>query len=235
MLHKSNITKIQAGTTEWRELRLGKFTSSDIHLLMGTKGIGKTGLDYIYRKVGESITGRSDEKEYGFVEQMEHGLKHEALAVREFANSRKADFIVVQTTVNAPNSMFLSTPDSVLVLSETTDELGYNVETLEVKCPFKFHTYIQQRMCVTPQDLKKTFENYYWQVLDQMLVCGASVGYFYTYNPDFPEGNRGHTITFRQVEVWDDMKLLQKRKAEAAEKFKEIKQYLSKSVSSCVS
>jgi len=228
MLHKSNITKIQAGTTEWRELRLGKFTSSDIHLLMGAKGIGKTGLDYIYRKVGESITGRSDEKEYGFIEQMEHGLKYEIFGIQDFCQNRKVNFIDVQTTVSAPNSMFVSTPDRVLVLSETTDESGYNVETLEVKCPFKFHTYIQQRMCATPQDLKKTFENYYWQVLDQMLVCGASVGYFYTYNPDFPEGNRGHTITFRQVEVWDDMKLLRKRKAEAAEIFSEIKKQLIK-------
>lgn len=217
MLNKDHITRLTAGTPEWNEYRLGKITSSNIHLICGKKGIGESGLSYIYEKVGESITGRSDQKQYGFVEQLDYGLDNEVAAVRELCQQKGWDWVVLQKTISN-GGLFASTPDGLFV-EHDAGEKGYVVKTIEVKCPFKFQSYIRQRMCATPEQLKGAFPEYYWQVIDQMLVCGATEGIFYTYHPDFPEGNRGHEILFKKVPLWDDFTFLKERKGEAAEMF----------------
>lgn len=219
MLKRNQITKLQAGTEEWLSSRLGKFTSSDIHLLMAVKGIGETGLDYIRRKVCEKVTGQSDEKEYGFIESLAYGIRSEMDAIKDACMKNKWHIVVNQTCV-MDGELYSSTPDSVIIIDETPD--GYIVETLEVKCPMKYHIYLKQRECATPKELKQQFPNYYWQVIDQMSVCGANVGHFFTYNSKFPIGKRGHQITFKKVELWDDFNLLKERKKEASEKFSKM-------------
>jgi hypothetical protein len=226
MLNKAHITKIQQGTPEWLEYKLGKFSSSQIGKLCNPKGFGEGGESYIYKKVCESITGKSDEKEYGFLEQLSRGLMLEGDALRDFMAMFGYEYLISQQLIHEPSTLFCSSPDAIILAGEKD---GCDiVETVEVKCPQSFAEYTKQRMCSTPQEFKKEYPLYYWQVIDQMLVCGASIGYFYTYHPDFPEGNRGHCITFKKVPLWDDFTLLSKRKSVAVERFNEVKVKLSR-------
>jgi len=62
MLLKTKISEHQLSldpklNEKYNEAKLGKFTSSEWHYLMAEKGIGSAGLNYIYRKVGEAMTG----------------------------------------------------------------------------------------------------------------------------------------------------------------------------------
>jgi hypothetical protein len=112
------------------------------------------------------------------------------------------------------------------VLSESPDGREYEVETLEVKCPPTYDNYIKLFECDYPAQLKVEEPKYYWQVIDQMDMCGSMVGNFMVYHPDFKAGNM-NMIKFRRNQpeidkygnkiypINDDIKLLKSRKQEA--------------------
>lgn len=62
MLRKEWISGVQMHSEDWFTKRLSKFTSSEWHLVMGERGIGEGGKSYIYRKVGELLTGIVNKK-----------------------------------------------------------------------------------------------------------------------------------------------------------------------------
>ena len=235
MLKKSKISKIEIGSEIWKVERLGKFTSSNIWKIMGDRGFGETGLNYIKTRVGECMTGISSEKEFLDNDSLRWGLFHEAEAVNKFGLSKGLPYIVCQKLI-VDGDKFGGTPDGIIVLSESPDELEYKVETLEVKCPPTYDNYITLFLCETTADLKRFRKEYYWQVLDQMLLCESIIGYFMCYHPDFKSGNM-NVITFNRMyseiirgskkfPIHDDIKLLKERKGEAVNKFNEIKQKL---------
>lgn len=225
MLKKSHITNIEIYSDEWHEFRRGKFTSSKMVSLMGEDGLTKGSLTYIYQKVGEEITGISNDKEYDFDEDMEWGKKHEPEAIRAFGNKMGIDFLVTQKIISNPGTRFSSTPDAICVHGECKlDDSEYQVSSAEGKCPRTYHRFIQFFLCKTPLDLYKLDKNYFWQTVDQMDQCGAAVGYFFVYHPYFPEGSNLNIITFKKMELWDYFKRLAARKKEAVQKFENIRQ-----------
>jgi hypothetical protein len=237
MLKKSNISPIKAQSEEWFTARLAKFTSSEIHYLTYPTGLTDGSLSYIRRKVGEELTGKPCRDEI-LTPAMLHGHLHEAAAVRKFGQKLELEFIVIQQLIIEPETRFGGTPDGLIVLRVSPDGLEYEVETVEVKCPPSFDAYIGLFECDTPADVKKEKREYYWQVLDQMLLCGAKRGHFVIYHPDFKAGNH-KSITFNPLDpVWDDklkkktfpihtdLKLLRDRKQEAVVKFEQIRSKL---------
>ena len=50
---------IEQGSAEWHSLRLGLITGSQVHRLMGVKGLGQTGLTYIDEIISEILTAIS--------------------------------------------------------------------------------------------------------------------------------------------------------------------------------
>lgn len=242
MLKKTSISKLEIGSDEWKAGRLGKFTSSEVHFLMGDSFWSSGCQTYVYRKVGESITGLVGiqiDSSSAFIPAMEWGLANELEAVHKFGKVKGCNYMVSQQLITAPGSMFGSTPDALIINRESSDELEYDVSTVEVKCPPTYHNYVRLALCRTPYDLKRTCKEYYWQVLDQMLNCEAMFGYFVAYHPDFKEGNMniiefrkmmptevrdGKTVKFPLVE---DLKLLEYRKQMAVQKFNEIKVQIS--------
>ena len=227
MLHISLITKIPQGTQEWLDYKLGLFSSSQIGKLCNPKGFGEGGESYIYKKACESITGKSDEKEYGFIEQLARGVRLEGEALQEYISTYEIEFYVGQQLIHEKRTMFCSSPDSIIPV-DVINDAEYIVETVEAKNPQSYAEYTKQRLCKTPEHFRDKYPLYYWQVLDQMLVCGANIGHFYTYHPEFPEGNRGHRITFKKVPLWDDFTFLSKRKSEAVEMFNDVKLKLTR-------
>ncbi len=231
MLKKNKISQVKIHSEEWHRARLGKFTSSEIHLLMGSQAI-----QYIRRKVGEEMTGKSSKGEID-TEGTRWGAFHEAEALQKFGKSKGLEFLIVQQLIADPdNGKFGGTPDGLIPIRESTDGTEYEVETVEVKCPFTFEQYLLLFECENPLDLKKSKHEYYWQVLDQMDNCGTLVGWFVAYQPDFRMGN----MKIMKVEanqpfegtvkypIYDDLKKLREKKKWAEEVFYQIRDKLMK-------
>lgn len=234
MLKKSKISQIKIYSDEWYTARLAKFTSSEIHLLMKPEGFDSGAMNYVRRKVGEELTGKSAKGDVD-VEATRWGSFYEAEALKKFSQNGKFDLLIAQQLICDPDSRFGCTPDGLIPLRISPDETEYEVETIEIKCPPTFDNYIRLFECKTPQDLKKESKQYYWQVIDQMDNCEALVGNFVVYHPDFKAGNM-QTIRFETSQyyetttrfgkifpIYDDLKLLRERKKKAEEKFDEIR------------
>jgi hypothetical protein len=238
MLSKDNIYKINILSEDWIKGRLGKFTSSEISALTGKDFLTQGCLSYIYRKVGEKMSGKAAIGEIT-TEYTVHGLIHEAAAVRKFAQKKGLEWIVCQQLITSPTSRFGSTPDGIIVLNQSLDGTMYNVETVEVKCPPTYASYVGLALCKTPQDVKAENKQYYWQVLDQMLNCDCMKAYFVVYHPDFKLGNM-NIVEFRKMQpegieggkpvsypLVRDLKFLEERKAMAVQKMDEIYEQIS--------
>lgn len=186
MLHISKISKNKIHTDEWRQARLAHFTSSDAHRL-----IGDGFMTYVREKVGEEMTGIPARPEVD-TEDTRWGLHFETDAVKKLCEKLGLTSIVMQCFVASEGSRFGSTPDGILVKNISPDQMEYDVEAVEAKCPPTYANYIQLFECETPIDLKKASKKYYWQVLDQMDQCGSRVGHFIALHPEFKFGNFKH-------------------------------------------
>ncbi len=217
MLLKSSITNILIHSEDWFSGRLAKFTSSEWHFLMGAKGLGETGLKYIYRKIGEELTGIPCRKEIS-TEATEHGHQYEPENLLKFGQKMGIDFLVTQKLIVPVNGRIGSTPDAIWVLNESEDKLSYNVCTVEAKCPPSYDNYIGLWKCKTPADVKKFEPKYYWQVLHQMMVCDCLRGYLSIYHPHFKVGQL-NVIEFRKIDLVPEFKLMAERSKEALEIF----------------
>jgi putative phage-type endonuclease len=217
MLKKENISKAQIYTDDWQQCRRGKFTSSKISCLMGEKGLSSGAYTYIDQKLGEEMTGHvvSEDEMPLDDENTVWGNTYEPKAIELFHSKNKIQFLVTQKLIHAPNTRFSSTPDAIWVHGEASNQLEYNVSTLEVKCPRKFHRFNKLFRCKKPQDLLSAEPKYFWQVIDQMDNCDSAVGYFAVYHPLYPEGCNFRQIQFKKLELWDEFKKLKQRKTDA--------------------
>lgn len=216
MLKKENISQTNIYTDEWQMQRRGKFTSSKIFCLMGEKGLTAGSYSYIDQKLGEEMTGHcvSDEDDFED-ENTAWGNQYEPEAIKRFHEKNKVEFLVTQKLIHAPNSRYSSTPDAIWVHGLASNQEEYNVSTLEVKCPRKFHKFNKLFRCKTPEHILKTEPRYFWQVIDQMDNCDSAVGYFAAYHPLYPINCNFNQIQFRKLELWDYFKKLKLRKSEA--------------------
>ncbi len=223
MLHKNHICQVEVYTDQWFRIRLGRFTSSRIHCLMGEEPFSKGAMTYIYHKVGEVLTGQTTaEDEVIEDENTAWGNQYEPEAVNQFGVKMNLQFLAVQKLILAEESQFSSTPDAIWIKGICKNQDEYNVRTVEVKCPRKYHKFIPYYLCETPHHVKKLNPVYFWQVLDQMMNCGSAVGYLAFYHPLFPKDRNMRIIEFNKMDLWDEFKLLQERKKLAVEKFNEV-------------
>lgn len=228
MLKKDRISKIEMLSDEWRVARLGNFTSSEIHKLMGDKEFSTGAMSYIYTKVGEELAGVSAIQDINFdmeTDSMRWGKLHEETAVRIFGKQKGLDYLIVQQLIVVPDTRFGSTPDALIVHNESIDGTAFNVSTVEVKCFPTFTSYIPLLLCNTPQEIKAQNNHLYWQVLDQMDNCDCLIGYSACYHPSFKAGNF-KSVEFKKVDLYKDINLLKERKRLAVEKFDEVRSKL---------
>ena len=212
MLLKNNISNCLIHTDSWFGARLGKITSSEFHLLMGPKGIGETGRNYLYRKVYEELSGLPSRKEIS-TEATEHGLMYEPENLREFGKHMGIEFLVQQKLILSPNGRVGSTPDAIWPIRESSDKTAWDVCTVEAKCPASEH-FINLWNCTTPEHIKEENKSYYWQVLHQMKVCDCLKGYLSIYNP-FVRAGKLRVIEFRKIDLVKEFTLMEHRTQEA--------------------
>lgn len=226
MLNKSHITNIEIHSDQWHQGRLGRFTASEIHSIMGEKGIGDGGMKYIYRKVGEELSGMPYRDEID-TSATRHGLMHEAEAIKEIGGKMGWNFVVVQKLVAPPDSRFGCTPDFLVPVKESVDKTQWEVETGEIKCPMNYSNYVELCLAETPMDIYRISKPYFWQVIDQMNLCGALRGWLGVYQPFFKSA-RTNLVQFKKIDLIPQFKLLNERKTEALARFEDIRDKLLK-------
>lgn len=230
MLKKSNISSSEPNSEEWLKDRLTYFTSSKISELCKQKGIGKTGMKYVYKCVGEELSGVVLEKEL-LTSSIAHGNMYEIEAIRasiptilsELGLSEKIDFVVLGKFIRHDDGRNGSTPDLMIPIEE--HEHHYKVYTVECKCPETYEAYISLSLCQSPEHLKKENDDYYWQVIHQMYVSGAEKGYLCAYHPFIKIGGV-HIIEFDRASMTDEFEFLEERIEQAKDIYNDTREYL---------
>lgn len=212
MLHKDRILKIGS-----HQDTLGLLSSRKSYLFARENGIGKEGMDYIYDKVGEAVTGISTERIFGFSEQYDWQINTEPEAIAAFAKAQVTGQYIIHSPTISDETIFIAEPSGIWLRGlnqKNADE--YIVEPIQCKCPREFSQFIRYTQCKSPQGLKAFSPKDYWRMLDNMIICNAITGYFFVFHPLFEEGTNHHTIKFDRLALLEDINTLKRKKKEAA-------------------
>ncbi len=154
---------LEQRSNEWFDIRLGRFTASEIYKLMGVKGLGETGKTYAIEKAIEVISGRNEDEIIS--QDLKRGIELESLAFNKFKEIKFYEFLNVENT-----SFFEFGEHS----GASPDGLVSNNSTLEIKCPrdLKFFKIVADG---------KIDDNYIWQMQHQMLCAEKEQTYFFNY------------------------------------------------------
>lgn len=202
----THVEDVQQRTPEWFDVRLGRFTASQIDNLLGVKGLGLTGESYIFDKAVESVFGIDQEE--GFTSyDMKRGIELEPIAFAKFKELKEFTPLDVKET-------------SFFCLGEhagaSPDGLVGNDAILEIKCPRpnKFFKLVKDN---------QIDKAYISQMQMQMLCTNSQRAHFFNY------------IIYNGVEMWHEIiverdeaiiKLIKDRLEEAIIIKNEFMQYL---------
>lgn len=162
----------------WHNERLGKFTASEIHKLLGKQGLGLTGETYCFEKACEIVFG-IDEEENFISSDMQRGINLEPLAFDKFKEMKELDFIEVKEAYFFPfGENAGASPDGIV----GSDAI------LEIKCPRskKFFRLVSD-------GAKAIDSEYYAQMQMQMMCSNSERAHFFNY------------IIFKGVEMWHEI------------------------------
>lgn len=168
----------QQRSDEWYKLRLGKFTASEIHKLLGIKGLGLTGESYIFEKATELVFGIDEDESFTSFD-MQRGITLEPIAFRKFKELKDLDFIDVKEAYFFPFGEDAgASPDGVV---------GEDA-VLEIKCPRspKFFKLIKG-------GLDEIDKEYIAQMQFQILCSNSKRAHFFNY------------IIFKGQEMWHEI------------------------------
>jgi hypothetical protein len=195
---------IEQGTPEWFNMRLGRFTSSEMHKLMKPgkrpmtkeelaqrpkKGKGSatttvddwtvfsdTALTYIEQKVAEILTGQIEDDVYAYAK--EYGKEMEPVAAEYFSEL---------TGLSVEPAPFIpfgdhagGSPDRFII----EEDAG-----LEIKCPLKPVKQVKYLQLTDQFDLMRFFPDFYWQCESNLLFTGKQKWYFATFCPQMKIAN----------------------------------------------
>lgn len=197
-------------TTEWRNARLGKFTSSEIHKLMGIKGLGDTGKSYAFEKAVEELFGEVKDNYVSF--DMERGIELEPMAFNKFKDLKELEFLEVENCGFFSKDFHGTSPDGLV-----SDNA-----ILEIKCP----TATTFFKLVADGEIDK---KYYYQMQHQMMVTGRNKAYFFNYYI-FDGVEYWHEIIVERDEktcdlIWDRILKAEQIKQDYINKLKSNKQW----------
>lgn len=151
---------------EWYKQRLGRFTASEVHALMGVKGLGETGLTLARKKAQEIVFGRDSNWDVITYDMM-RGIEQEKIAFEIFKGKKELDFI------NVEESKFFPYKD---YSGASPDGLVGNDAVLEIKCPRpeKFFELIEK-------GFEAIDKKYIYQMQLQMKCTNSKQCHFFNY------------------------------------------------------
>jgi len=153
-------------TDEWFETRSGRFTGSEIHKLMGVKGLGQTGDTYAFEKAVEIVFGRNEEEQFVSFD-MQRGIDLEPLAFKKFSEIKALDFHEVQKCSFFPFGRNAGASPDGLVNKDAV---------LEIKCPkpLKFFNLVAK-------GAEAIDKEYIYQMQMEMLCTNSQRCHFFNY------------------------------------------------------
>jgi len=167
----------------WQDVRIGKFTASEIYKLMGAGRakndlFSKTALTYIDETIAEIITGQAHE--IGSPAAIKWGWENEPLAIatyQEMTLNQVEYYGKDNPHFFKYNNFSGGSPDAII-----------NGKTIgEVKCPYNSANHIQNILGSKESNaqewLKENREDYYLQLQFNMLCTGLKEGIFISYDP----------------------------------------------------
>jgi len=192
---------------QWKDLRKGYFTASQVHRLMSepkskSETLSQGAMTYVEERVAELLA--PPEPDY-YNSQMEHGNETEPQAVLAFAQSLNID-------VNSPDFIYTSVGGFVFFLNKhyhaggTPDILLPN-EIVEIKCPAS-KTHLKYSTFKTHEQFAKACPDYYAQMQMNMWLCEKDLGTFVSYDNRY-YNEKHHLFTLpvpRNEEYIDRMK-----------------------------
>ena len=197
---------------EWYEIRRGKFTASNIHKLMGVKGLGKTGLTYIDEVVADMLSDESEDERFEN-KAMRWGADWEPVAAAWYAKAfnkelEERGFVLYSKDAGA-------SPDRLIV-----DEK----KGIEIKCPFNRANHLKHLKLNDASELKAECPEYYWQIMFNILCCDYESWDFVSFDPRYREDLKLFALEVKRNN--EDCRLLEQRLGEAIE----IKSNILKSI-----
>jgi putative phage-type endonuclease len=158
------MSQIEQRSNEWYEQRLGRFTGSEIHKLMGIKGLGLTGEGYAFEKACELVFGRNEEDSFMSFD-MQRGVQYEPIAFECFNRLNEENFISAQQCEFFEYDTFAgASPDGIV-----SDNA-----VLEIKCP-KPETLFE---LIATNEIDKKYQ---YQMQMEMLCAEKEKAYFFNY------------------------------------------------------
>lgn len=221
---------IEQGSAEWHALRLGKFTASEAHRLMGDckrdmnetelaawkisnpKSTAKQCVDpkllsdgamtYVLEVASERLTGKPAKIEFEN-EAMKWGKLHEPIAAGIYAAVYN---VVLEEAAFIPYLTYGgASPDRLI-----GNDIG-----VEFKCPVSQAIHMKYRTLSNYEDLKANHPNHYWQIIYGLLASQRKFWKFVSYHPHFDPAKQLKVINVPRIE--SDIDLL-KIKLDSAEK-----------------
>lgn len=212
---------IEQGTPEWLEMRLGRFTSSEMYKLLqpgkremtkeelaarpkkGTGSATKLITDYsiladgartyIEEKVAEVLSCSLEDDTYAFAK--EYGKEMEPVAAEYFS---KLKGLTIEPAPFIPFGEHAGgSPDRFIV----EEDAG-----LEIKCPLKVYKQVQYLQLTDQWDLMRFSPQMYWQCMSNLLFSERSKWYFATFQPAMKvEKLKMHILEIKPVSEHFDM------------------------------
>jgi hypothetical protein len=170
-------------TIEWKQERIGKFTSSEIHKILQKgrakdKYFGDGAMTYIQMKAAELLTNLPAGPDISGLAAIEWGNAQEPDAVAAF----EARYNLKVEYFGKANPFFFhyseyagGSPDGMI-----SADAG-----LEIKAPYNSAEHISHLLIKDAAELYAEIPKYYWQCMANMLFTGAKHWYFVSYDPRF--------------------------------------------------
>ena len=176
-------------TQEWREIRRGRFTASEIHKLIGTgvkpSKFGEklsdwtdTAQNYILSKVAEYFSEQDQEITS---REMQWGTDHEPEARAYYEGVFKEQVEEVGFILWPANPLCGCSPDGIVISKN---------RGIEIKCPFTLNAHIESFLIKDNTTFKSYKPQYYWQVMSSLLFTGFDSWDFVSYHPFFKPDKR---------------------------------------------
>lgn len=224
---------VEQGSEQWDNIRCGRFTSSEWHLLTGHgwramtdkelserpkkgKGSATTRVPdynklsdgangYIDRKVAEVLTGQPRRQAYAY--PLVYGKEQEPYACELFQE---------RTGMTCHETGFHTFTDHA---GGTPDRLVEEEDGLEIKSPYNSENQLDYLMLLHVNDIRDRYPQFYWQCVTLLLFTGKKRWHFCTFDPRFKDEKLRLThLIFEADKLQDEFDLIVKTLENAIEK-----------------
>lgn len=166
----------------WEKMRVGKFTASEIHRLMGSgkakeKLFSDDAMTYIYEVASEILTGEKNDSFLGNA-ATEWGHAHEPIAVADFERITFTEVV----HYGSSNPMFFELEQAPQYAGGSPD-FETDLMIGEVKCPKNPSIHLNRVFYKDFQCLKQKEPKIYGQIQFNMLCRKKQKGVFVSFDP----------------------------------------------------